>query len=76
MVVDWQLDAYLPHYGGPHGTRYGYGKMVCVCVCVCLSASVQRSAQQPNLTKTFADSSKGPCTSRQNSTLAVHQTVW
>jgi len=30
MVVGWQLGSYLPHYGGPHGTRYGYGKMVCV----------------------------------------------
>ncbi len=37
MVVDWQLSSYLPDHGGPHGTRYGYGKMVCGCVraCVC-----------------------------------------
>ncbi len=40
MVVDWQLDSYLPHYGGPHGTRYGYGKMVCACVHVCVEVGV------------------------------------
>ena len=72
MVVGWQLGSYLPHYGGPHGTRYGYGKMVCVCacvhacvcvcvcVCVCLSASLQHSAQQPNLKKTQLQTAQKP----------------
>ena len=56
----------------------GVRLLVCVCVCLCVLVSkctAQRTTTEPDK-DTSADSSKGPCSSQQNTTLAVHQTVW
>ncbi len=62
MVVDWQLSSYLPDHGGPHGTRYGYGKMVCGCVraCVCVWLVSKIYSTAPNLTKTQLQTAQKP----------------
>ena len=47
-----------------------------VCVCVLVSKSTAQRTTATHDRDTAADSSKAPCNSQQNSTLAVHHTIW